>query len=153
MIFEGVFERFPRLKVVLVELGWSWAVPFAWRLDHAYRVMGREVPHLERLPSEYLRDHFWYTTQPMEEPERRQWLDEVFDSFEASGMADKLLFSSDYPHWDFDEPGALPSTLGLRQKREILGGNAHTLYGIELIPGQGWSPRPRVDAEPEGWGT
>ena len=32
LIFEGVFERFPKLKIGLIELAWSWAVPFAWRL-------------------------------------------------------------------------------------------------------------------------
>jgi hypothetical protein len=42
-VYEGVFDRFPKLQVVLPELGWSWAVPFAWRMDHAYRVMGREA--------------------------------------------------------------------------------------------------------------
>lgn len=136
-IFEGVFERFPNLKIALIELGWTWAVPLAWRMDAAYRLMHTEVPHLERLPSEYLRDHVWYTTQPMEEPEEGRWVDDVLEMFEKSGMADKLMYSSDYPHWDFDEPNALPRNMSDGQRRSILGGNASSLYGIDLKPNSG----------------
>jgi hypothetical protein len=139
LIFEGVFERFPRLKVAMLELAWTWAVPLAWRMDHAYRMLRSEVPHLTRLPSEYLKDHFWYTTQPMEEPEEPRWFDDVLDIFEASGMKDKLMYSSDYPHWDFDEPTAFPKSLDEDQLRRILGENARDLYNIPLIPGTGLS--------------
>jgi predicted TIM-barrel fold metal-dependent hydrolase len=139
LIFEGVFNRFPKLKIVLVELAWSWAVPFAWRLDHAYRMNRREVPHLDRLPSEYLAEHVYYTTQPMEEPERDEWFDGVLDQFEESGMSKNLLFSSDYPHWDFDEPAALPKRLSDDQHRRILGENSSELYHVELLPDSGYS--------------
>ena len=133
LIFEGVFERFPRLRIALVELGWTWAVPLAWRLDHAYRVLGHEVPQLTRRPSEYLRDHFWYTTQPMEEPDNPRWMSGVFEQWEASGMGDKLMFSSDYPHWDFDEPSAIPrSAMSDEQIRRIMCENASALYDIAL---------------------
>ena len=137
LVFEGVFDRFPGLKLALVELSWSWVVPLAWRMDAAYRLMRSEVPHLQRLPSEYIRDHFWYTTQPMEEPEQPQWFDEVLGAFEASCMGDKLMYSSDYPHWDFDEPSALPAGIAEAQRRRILGENASALYGIELKPNSG----------------
>jgi predicted TIM-barrel fold metal-dependent hydrolase len=101
-------------------------------------VLGSEVPHLQRRPSEYLADHFWYTTQPMEEPENAAWFDDVLEMFEASGMRDKLMFSSDYPHWDFDEPDALSKSVSDDQARRILGENASQLYGIPLLPGKGW---------------
>jgi predicted TIM-barrel fold metal-dependent hydrolase len=140
-IFSGTFDRFPTLKIALVELAWSWAVPLAWRMDHAFRVLGSEVPHLDRLPSEYLADHVWYTTQPMEEPENAKWFDDVLEMFEVSGMRDKLMYSSDYPHWDFDEPAALPRSLSDDQFGRILGGNASALYGIALKPDSGWTRR------------
>jgi predicted TIM-barrel fold metal-dependent hydrolase len=140
-VYEGVFDRFPKLKIVMVELGWSWAVPLAWRLDHAFRVMGNEVSHLQRLPSEYIRDHFWYTTQPMEEPEKDEWFDEVLEVYEASGMGDKVLFSSDYPHWDFDEPDLFIGNRDEAQCRRLLGENARDLYHIDFIPGSGLERR------------
>jgi uncharacterized protein len=137
MVFEGVFDRFPNLKVALIELAWSWVVPLSWRLDKAYDLMRSEVPDLQRRPSEYVRDHFWYSTQPMEEPEKAEWFEDVFGAFEASGMGDKLMYSSDYPHWDFDEPSALPATLDDRQRRMVLGENASALLDIPLKPGSG----------------
>jgi predicted TIM-barrel fold metal-dependent hydrolase len=136
-VFEGVFDRFPALKVALVELSWSWAVPFMWRLDSAYREMRSEVPHLTRLPSEYVRDHFWYTTQPMEEAEHPGGTEEMFAIFEESGLTDKLMYSSDYPHWDFDEPTVLPLSFAPEQRRRILGENASRLYDVPLRPGTG----------------
>lgn len=137
LIFEGVFDRFPNLKFAFIELSWSWVVPLSWRLDKAYDLMRSEVPDLQRRPSEYIRDHFWYSTQPMEEPERKEWFDDVYAAFEASGMGDKLMYSSDYPHWDFDEPSALPASFTDAQRGRILGENASKLLGIPLKPGSG----------------
>lgn len=131
MIFEGVFDRWPELKVVVIEGGWSWVVPFAWRLDASWRVLSTEVPHLERRPSEYVRDHFWFTTQPMEEPERPEWFGAAVDQLDAAGLGDRLMFSSDYPHWDYDDPQtALPKGLSDERRHAILAGNATALYGF-----------------------
>ena len=137
LVFEGVFDRFPNLKIAFIEFGWSWAVPLSWRLDQTYEQNRSEVSHLQRKPSEYIRDHMWFSTQPMEEPENSEWTEDVFGSFEASGMADKLMFSSDYPHWDFDEPASIPTGLTEPIKRGILGENASKLYGIPLKPDSG----------------
>lgn len=131
-IFEGVFDRFPTLQVALVELGWSWAIPYAWRLDHAFDLLQSERPPISRRPSEYLRDHFWYTTQPMEEPEGKVRFSDVFGLFADMGFADHLMYSSDYPHWDFDEPSALPRSIDDEWRRRVLAENASRLYRIPL---------------------
>lgn len=137
LVFEGVFDRFPNLKFAFIEFGWSWAVPLAWRLDSTYELFKSEMSHLQRKPSEYIRDHMWFSTQPMEEPEVAGWNEDVFATFELSGMADKIMYSSDYPHWDFDDPFALPTGLTEPIKRGILGENASALYNIPLLPGTG----------------
>lgn len=138
LIFEGVFERFPTLRIALIELGWSWAVPYSWRLDSAWKKLRDEVPHLRRKPSDYLREHFWFTTQPIEEPERLEDTESVYRMFEDAGFADRLMFSSDYPHWDFDSPyESVPTTFPIERRRRILGQNASKLFKIALKPGSG----------------
>lgn len=130
MVCEGVFERFPDLQIVLIEGGFAWLAPLMWRLDDAYRRLRAEVPQVEREPSAYIREHIWITTQPMEEPPRpgqfRRLLDQI-------GMNDRLLFATDYPHWDFDAPdAAIPIPLEPELEQAIMAGNASRLYRLEL---------------------
>jgi predicted TIM-barrel fold metal-dependent hydrolase len=133
LVFEGVFDRFPQLKIVLVELGWSWAPAFAWRLDATWEKLRDEVPHVARRPSEYLREHLWFTTQPLEEPEHRGDTRAVFELFEDAGFGERLMYSSDYPHWDYDSPyESVPRAFPIERRRRVLGQNASKLYGIPL---------------------
>jgi uncharacterized protein len=139
LICEGVFDRWPNLKVVLQETGWTWVAPFAWRFDRAFaQVGGRELPDLRRLPSEYVRDHLWYTTQPWEEsPADPAHAAEAMEIFAAFGGEDRLLFASDYPHWDFDSPAEASGLIAdERLRRKIMAGNALALY--DRLP----APRP-----------
>jgi predicted TIM-barrel fold metal-dependent hydrolase len=127
LVVEGVFERCPKLKVVLIEGGFVWVPSLAWRLDKTYKRLKAEAPHLKRLPSEYIRDHFWYTTQPIEEPQNPQ---DLADVMEWVGW-DRILFSTDYPHWDFDDPQvAIKTRLNDAQRRMIFHDNAAQLYGL-----------------------
>lgn len=127
MVLEGVLERFPKLKVVLVEIGFAWVPSFAWRLDRLWQQMGREIPHLTRPPSEYIKRNFWYTTQPMEEPPRPELLRRTFDWV---GW-DRLLFSSDYPHWDQDDPMyAFNMKMTPAERRQICRTNAEQFHRL-----------------------
>jgi predicted TIM-barrel fold metal-dependent hydrolase len=127
LVFEGAFERFPDLKVVCIEGGFGWLSSLKWRLDKHAKTMANELPHLTKLPSEYIRDQVYITTQPMEEPARAEHL---MDTIDWIGD-DRILFASDYPHWDFDNPAiALPPRLGPERKQKILSGNAMKLYGL-----------------------
>jgi predicted TIM-barrel fold metal-dependent hydrolase len=129
LICGGVFEELPGLQVVSVECGIAWAAAMAWALDDAVRAFGEELTTgTRRAPSERLREHFWFSTQPIEEPEDPEHL--AF-AFAALGMEDRILFSTDYPHWDFDAPGqTLPRSLSREVKAKILAGNACRLYGL-----------------------
>src|SRR5262245_4124421 len=127
LVIEGVFERFPNLKVVIVEGGFAWLAPLAWRLDKLYERMRGEVQHLKRKPSEYIREHIWVTTQPIEEPAEPTHL---FDMMEWIGW-DRLLFASDYPHWDFDDPfRAFPAGIAADRRKQILTANARAVYRL-----------------------
>src|SRR5947209_1063138 len=127
MIFEGLFEQYRDLKVVLIESGFGWLPALGWRLDKHWERMRDDVPHVKRPPSEYIREHFWVSTQPMEEAEDPE---HVMDAMKWIGF-DRILFASDYPHWDFDDPVlALPPALTEEQRRMIYGDNAKKLYGL-----------------------
>jgi predicted TIM-barrel fold metal-dependent hydrolase len=128
LILEGVFERFPKLRVALIEGGFAWAPALGWRMDKHWERMRKETPHVKRPPSEYLREHVWYTTQPIDEPETPQHLSEVMDWI---GW-DKIMFSTDYPHWDFDDPRfAFRIRLNEAQKAMIFRDNARKFYALD----------------------
>jgi uncharacterized protein len=126
MLCEGVFEKFPGLRWVMVEGGISWLPSLLWRLDKNWKGLRSEVPWVKRKPSEYAADHVRLTTHPLEEPDNPRHLLQLLDMFPAERM---LLFSSDYPHWDFDNPvhvfkqwpEALRDRVGTLNARELYG--------------------------------
>jgi uncharacterized protein len=128
LVFEGVFERFPKLRVVIMEGGLGWIPSLNARMDKHWSRLRSEVPHLKRPPSEYVSEHMWFSTQPMEEPGTSA---ELLDLFDRIGW-DRLLFSTDYPHWDFDDPRyAFRANLTEAQREQLLYGNACKFYGFK----------------------
>ena len=126
IVLEGVLERHKKLKMVMIEAGFGWAPSLSWRLDKCWQRLKSEVPHVKRPPSEYIRDHVYWTTQPMEDPERR---DHLFEVIEWVGW-DKLLFATDYPHWDYDDPSrVLPAGVSDANREAFYLNNALKLYG------------------------
>ena len=127
LILEGVFERWPDLKLVLIESGFTWAPSLMWRLDKAFDTLRSEVAHLKLKPSEYIKRNVWWTSQPMDEPENRRFLADIFDWL---GW-DRLLFSSDYPHWDFDDPTrVIMFPASDEQRAAFFAGNARAVYNL-----------------------
>lgn len=125
-VFDGVFEKFPTLQVVLIEGGFAWMPPLMWRLDKTWKRLGEEVPELTKPPSDYIRNNMWISTQPMEEPPQGRYFHQLLDQMD---MNDRLLFATDYPHWDFDAPDrAIPVKLDKELERMIMAENARTLY-------------------------
>jgi predicted TIM-barrel fold metal-dependent hydrolase len=104
LIAHGVFEKWPSLKFLLIECGVAWVAPILWRLDADFKALRKETPWVKRLPSEYFRDHIRVASQPLEQPPNQAHLHAVLEAIDAKHT---LLFASDYPHWDFDEPGHL----------------------------------------------
>jgi predicted TIM-barrel fold metal-dependent hydrolase len=128
MVIEGVFEHLPNLKVVSVEGGFAWIPALSWRLDRQWKRLREEVPHLKRAPSEYIRDNLWVTTQPIEEPERPE---DILSTLEWIGW-DRVMFSTDYPHWDQDDPRyAFKAPLPEEGRRRIFRDNAMAFYGLD----------------------
>ncbi len=128
-IINGLPERFPKLKVIWIESGLAW-VPFMMqRLDNEYMMRSSEAPALKRKPSDYMRD-MYFTTQPMEMTD----MGALEQTFRMMNAETQLLYSSDYPHWDFDLPSTIYDLpfLGEKAKRNILGGNAIRVFDLKL---------------------
>ena len=97
MIFDGVFKRFPNLRVGVVELGASWIISWMKHLDQSFRAFRRlqDLSQVELLPSEYVQKHIKVTAFPGEDI---GWL-------LNNGAADLMMFASDYPHHEgTDDP-------------------------------------------------
>jgi predicted TIM-barrel fold metal-dependent hydrolase len=128
MVSEGVFEKYPRIRFIVNEFGVSWLPFVMWRMDMEYRAAREDVPWLTRLPSAYIRDFVRFTTQPLESPEDPQRMVKLLGLVDAQDM---LVFSSDYPHWDFDSPEFALKGFPEEWKRRIYWDNASELFHLE----------------------
>lgn len=98
LVFNGVFDELPDLKVVMLEGGVSWVPWLLWRMDQQYRELRANVPWVKRLPSEHVRDSVRVATQPITEVTAAQFEQLV----EASGLERVYVFATDFPHYDAD---------------------------------------------------
>lgn len=125
-VINGIPERFPNLKVLWIEGGLAYVTFLMQRLDNEYMMRSSEAPLLKQLPSEYMRRMYW-SSQPMERTNNHTMLAETFKMLDGENH---IVYSSDYPHWDFDVPSVIYDLPFLTEpaKRKILGENALTLF-------------------------
>jgi predicted TIM-barrel fold metal-dependent hydrolase len=124
LVTEGVFRRFPALKVAMLESGISWLPTTMWRTDKTWRGARPEVPWVDRWPSEIIREHMRFTIQPFDAPDAIS----VAQTLDRIGSDEVLLFSSDYPHWQFEADEVLPDGLSQQALQKILVDNALATY-------------------------
>ncbi|MBM4202804.1 MAG: amidohydrolase [Gammaproteobacteria bacterium] len=131
LIFGGVFERYPALKVCCVEADAGWVPHYLYRMDHAFKRhinwLGKGVK-LSKLPSEYFREHIYTTFQ-----------DDWVAFKQANDMNWKrLMWANDFPHsdstwpWSQEMLGQQTKHLTTEQTRAILCTNVAELYHINL---------------------
>ena len=120
LIMNGVFERFPRLRVLFVEYGFVWPLPALLRMDRLWRGLRHEVPWVKKSPIDYVNEHVWFTTQPIEEPADPRDLEKIV---KLIGV-ENLCFSTDYPHWDNDMPMQSLRMLAPADRDKIMRRNA-----------------------------
>lgn len=127
LVTEGIFERFPSLRFVLVEGGIAWLPAILWRLDKNWKGLRQTVPWVKRRPSEYVFDHVLLTTQPIEEPEHPKDFKAILEMFPADRM---LMFSTDYPHWDGDTPDFTARAFPKELRERVMSETARELYRL-----------------------
>ncbi|MEA2909517.1 MAG: uncharacterized protein QOJ15_1598, partial [Bradyrhizobium sp.] len=121
---EGVFQQFPRLRLVLLESGFTWLPNLLCRTNKSWRGMRAEVPWIDRPPAEIIHEHVRVTLQPVDAPAG----DALLRTLEHIGSDRMLLFSTDYPHWHFDGDAVLPDGLSGDMVQRILIDNPIETY-------------------------
>lgn len=131
LVTEGVFDRFPTLRVALIESGVTWLPSLMWRLDKEWKGLRREVPWVRRLPSEYIQEHMRLTTQPIDLPTNDDMLPAILDQLSADKM---LMFASDFPHNHTPEsPAAFLEQMSAASACRILRDNAAAFYRLPTL--------------------
>ncbi len=136
LVFDGAFDRHPDLRVVFIEGGFTWAMPVVWRMDRIWEQRRGDLPHVRRRPSEYVREHVRFTTQPIEDVDTAAFRDYM----DMMDLGDNLMFSTDYPHWSYDSPTWAIKRFPKDQRDRIMRGNATELYRlpstVKALPGE-----------------
>lgn len=132
LISEGVFDKFPALKVVLTESGFTWLPSLVWRLTKFWKGLRQETPWVDRPPYEIVRDQVRLTLQPVDAPPDAG----AFERFMTHMESDRLLlFSTDYPHWQYDNDEVLPEGLSPALIRRMMIDNPRETYSrLEAAP-------------------
>ena len=125
LVAEGVFVKFPQLKAVFIESGFTWLPACLWRFEKTWRGVRTEIPWVDRPPAAIVRDHLRFTLQPVDAPPRAEQFERVLEQMGSDRL---LLFSTDYPHWQFEGDAVLPPGLSAALARRILVDNPLETY-------------------------
>jgi hypothetical protein len=128
IIFEGIPERFPRLRLAFLEAGCGWAPYWMERMDDEYEKRAAEAPALRKRPSEYVRSGAIFFSCEADE-----WLLPQALRFVGENQ---IVYASDFPHWDHSYPASIEEIrsrgdITEGQKGKLLAENARRLYGLK----------------------
>ena len=130
MLTSGVPVRFPDLKFVIQEVGLGWIPFFLERYDHCYHGNQHDAPMLEKKPSEYIRDQFYFSTQPSEGVDNPDYIVPILKLIGA----ENLIFATDYPHHDFEHTDDMYRVFSRAFDQEevkgLFGGNANEVFAF-----------------------
>ncbi len=105
---EGLFRKFPDITLVCLESGFTWMPTLLWRCAKTWRGVRAEVPWIDRNPAQIVRERVKLSLRPFDAPEDPAIIARIFEQIDCPEM---LVFSTDYPHWQFDGEDALPDGL------------------------------------------
>ncbi len=127
LVCEGVFEKFPGLRWLFIEVDTWWVAGLMWHFDADWKAVRKYTPWVRRPPSEYVREHMRFGSQPLEQPPTRADLARMFDWMHAE---ETLVYASDFPHWDWDEPRAAAADIPRKLREAVFGANARALFNL-----------------------
>lgn len=123
----GVFDRFPRLKILVLESGGGWIGYWLDRLDAVYShtFIGERVP-LRHQPSDYFRERIWISCDPDER---------TIPALAERYGVERFLWASDFPHADHtpeyvEDLNELVAMFPEADRRKFVGDNARALFQL-----------------------
>lgn len=131
LIGQGVPVKYPDLNHVFLESSLGWIPYLMHRMNREYRQRPADAPLLEKTPEEYIREYCWFDSQPIEEPiDTRQ----ITNMIELVGP-ENVVFGSDHPHFDFDNPAAVDKhyrRFSDEERDAMLHGNAIEAFDLPI---------------------
>ena len=126
-VCEGILEKFPRLKVLFLEAGIGWVPWWLERLDEHYELRPEDMPTMKMSASDYIKNRACYFSFEVDEKVLPVAIDIVGD--------DRVLYASDYPHWDATSPDSVKivtdrTDISDSVKAKVLGSNAMEVYPL-----------------------
>lgn len=127
LICEGVFEKFPNFKVLFIEQDFFWISGLMWHMDQDWKGLKEYTPWVKKLPSDYIRGHIRVGSQPMPDMPTQDDLKTLLRWVHADEI---MVYASDYPHWDWDEPSTFLQGFDPSLRQKIMVDNARGLYDL-----------------------
>src|SRR5262249_44886493 len=127
LVFAGVLERHPGLKVAVLECGGGWIAHWMDRLDEFTESYGWQLGHLKLKPSEYFLRQGYISFDPGER---------TMGALSQFIGTESMIWASDFPHSDAKYPGVENehpthiTDLPAPARANLLGRNAMRLYGL-----------------------
>lgn len=126
MIAEGVFTKYPDLRVSFLESGFTWLPAWGWRMNKEWKGLRREIPWVTEPPLDIVRKHCRFSIAPTDAgpPEQManilRWL----------GPDNVLMFATDYPHRHDDDLAALLALMPEQQQAQVMSETAREWYKL-----------------------
>jgi predicted TIM-barrel fold metal-dependent hydrolase len=126
LIGEGTFQKFPELRVSMLEAGFTWVPMWMWNIDRNWRGMRREVPWLRRPPFADVREHVRFSTAPFD----ADLPEELAHFVRWLGSEELIMFATDYPHLHDDDVAVLLEAVPESMRPKVMADNARGWYRL-----------------------
>lgn len=126
LVWEGTFRKFPTLRVAMLECGFAWLPMWGWTMNKKWKGLHREIPWVDRLPLDIIRDHFRFSMTPADLGPA----DQASKIIEWLGSPDLLMFATDYPHLHTDDLSYVLGLLPDDMRGRTMAGSARSWYRL-----------------------
>src|ERR1700728_1872054 len=117
LVTQGVFDKFPALRVMVVGGGITWLPGLLWRFDLNYKTLRREVPWLRATPSTYVREHISVGTHRLSGPASTEEMERFLTS--CPELKEMVCYASAFPDLDCQLAESVAGLIPADWRRDI----------------------------------